>query len=117
MKLWQKFEIWGAAAVLLSLFLQFFVAATIEENMKESDAADLEMRLEHIYSLIKNNQELNPPWDEISKFNKGPRIEGDNHWQFQEVYYFVQPVAIFLFIVGAILALIGKYIEYTSNNA
>ncbi|EJG0482356.1 hypothetical protein AB6H46_22325 [Vibrio alginolyticus] len=116
MKVWQKIELSGAICILLSIFLQFFVSAGVEQSMKTSDAEETNMRLEHIYYYIKHKEERNPSWEMIEEMAKGKRVEGDNHWRFEEVYYFLTPASILLFFLGSVIGVIGRCLEYREIN-
>ena len=116
MKRWQHFEIWGAAAVLAGLLLQFFVAIEIQERRQKTDEAILEQRLTHIYATIRDQEPLEPKWDQIEEYFAGPVIPGDAHFRFEEVERAVSIAAGLLFVVGSLLALLGRKMQFAEEN-
>lgn len=116
MKLWQHLEIWGAGAVLAGLLFQFFVAVEIQERRQETDEAILEQRLTHIYRAIRDQGPQEPKWDEIEDFYAGRVVPGDASWRFEEAERAIKLLAAFLFVVGSLLAVVGKAIQFSEEN-
>ena len=112
MKLWQHLELWGASAALVGLLLQFFVIVEIQERRERTDANILSQRLTHIYLTVKNQEPDYPAWKEIERYNAGPKISGDGHFQFSEVENAMRIMAAALFLLGSFLAVAGKRIQF-----
>jgi hypothetical protein len=110
MQTWQWMDVIGAGAVLAGLFLQFFIAFSLERDVAATEDAIAEMRLKHIYSLVKDHVELgNPPWDGVRAFYE-PKDPG--MLSFSAALRLARVAAAALFIIGGILTVASKAIQY-----
>ncbi|MCK0107642.1 hypothetical protein [Marinobacter sp. S0848L] len=116
MKKWQKLELWGMGLVLASVLLQFLIFVSIEQSKRDSDDHVLELRLNSIYHYLRSGKEYNPSWEDIEEHVKGPSVEGDSHWRFDEAHIFFSALAILFFIAGSGIGLWGRYCEHAENN-
>jgi hypothetical protein len=110
MQTWQWMDVIGASSILAGLFLQFFIAFSLERDVAESEDAIAEMRLKHIYSLVKDRVELaNPPWDKVRDFYAPT---GPGMLSFAAALRLVKVLAAALFIVGGVLTVASKAVQY-----
>lgn len=116
LRLWQRLELTGAAFVLVALFAQLFAALNIDDRLKETDSMIQEARLKMIYDVLRTGKEGSVSWEDVEEQFAGPKKSGDNHFRFEEVSGFIRNFAAITFLLGAVLSLLGKWLQYRAEN-
>ena len=115
LKAWQQLELVGMFLVLAALGVEAFLASDVDRNLRAADNMILERRLSHIYYAATNpGTERQPAWDDIEESVSGPK-GGHSGWE--EVNDVLRPWAGALFVLGAMLSLAGKYVEYRTARS
>ncbi len=128
LKSYQKLELTGLSFILISFFWQFFIDAQHDSLLKEWQFEHIEKRLDELHerqSELQVNQNAlaeqlannEKPWAKYLMDYKytTPHIGGSKELSERANSFKLARVLLFLF--GSLFLIIGKYIEFTNEEA